>query len=180
MILDVRRIELVRQAAGPGTTLRVDANQAWTPRQAVTAITRLAAYDIELVEQPVPAWDIAGLQWLASRVEVPIMADESLFNAHDALRLLDCRAIDYLNIKLLKCGGIYEALKINAIAEACGVECMIGCMMESPISLKAAIHLAAAKKNITRVDLDSHLFLATPEAIPGIRCRGPEILLESG
>ena len=72
---DVQRVAMVRQAAGPEVTLRVDANQAWTPRQAVVAIGRLAAYDVELVEQPVPAWDIAGLQWVATRVDVPIKAD---------------------------------------------------------------------------------------------------------
>lgn len=84
------------------------------------------------------------------------MSDESCFNSKDALRLVERRAIDYLNIKLMKCGGIREALKINAICEAAGIEVMLGCMVEeSNLGITAAASLGAATRNITRADLDA-------------------------
>ena len=95
------------------------------------------------------------------------MSDESVFNSKDAMRAIKMRAVDLINIKLMKCGGIREALKINAIAEAAGVECMLGCMAEeSNIGVTAAASLGAAMKNITRADLDAHLTL-TDVAVKG-------------
>ena len=88
-------------------------------------IERLNEYNLELVEQPVPYHDIAGLEYVTKHSIVPIMSDESCFNSKDALRLVERRAIDYLNIKLMKCGGIREALKINAICESAGIEVML-------------------------------------------------------
>ena len=159
---DILRVEAIRKAVGPQIKLRLDANQGWTPKEAVRVIRTLEenGMDIELVEQPVKALDFEGMKYVTEQVSTPIMADESLFNPQDALRLLQMKAADLLNIKLMKCGGIYNALKINAIAESYGVECMLGSMIESKISLTAAAHLAAAKKNITRVDLDAAILLA--------------------
>jgi len=159
---DLERIAAIRKAVGSSVTLRLDANQGWEPKEAVRLIRRLEdrGLDIELVEQPVKALDFKGMQFVTANVSTPIMADESLFSPADAVRLLEMRAADILNIKLMKCGGIYNALKINAIAESYGVECMLGSMVESKISLTAAAHLAAAKKNITRVDLDAAILLA--------------------
>ena len=113
-------------------------------------------YNLELVEQPVAYHDIAGLEYVTKHSDVPIMSDESCFNSKDALRLVERRAIDYLNIKLMKCGGIREALKINAICEAAGIEVMLGCMVEeSNLGITAAASLGAATRNITRADLDA-------------------------
>ena len=89
------------------------------------------------------------------------MADESVFSEHDAFELLKHRAVDILNIKLMKTGGIHNALKVNAMAESVGVECMIGCMMESKIGITAATHLACGKANINRYDLDAYSLSAT-------------------
>lgn len=152
---DIKRIRLIREAVGDDVKIRVDANQAWNAKEAVRIIERLNEYNIELVEQPVPYHDIAGLEYVTKHTSVPIMSDESAFNSKDALRLVERRAVDFVNIKLMKCGGIREAIKINAICEAAGIECMLGCMTEETnVGATAAASLGAALKNITRADLD--------------------------
>ncbi len=153
---DISRIKSIREAVGPDIRLRVDANQGWTARDAVRIIRTMEdlGLDIDLVEQPVKAQDFEGMQYVTSRVETPILADESVFSAADAVRIIEGHAADLINIKLMKTGGIHEALRICAIAETFGVECMIGCMLESRLSVSAAAHLAAAKGIITRADLD--------------------------
>ncbi|MCI8566919.1 MAG: dipeptide epimerase [Lachnospiraceae bacterium] len=155
-LADVARIEAIRRAVGPAVRLRVDANQGWGAKEAVRIIRAMEdrALDIELVEQPVKADDFAGMQYVTAHTATPILADESVFSARDAIRLMEGRAADLINIKLMKAGGIYPALKICAAAESFGVECMIGCMLESKIAVSAAAHLAAAKGIITRADLD--------------------------
>ena len=153
--LDLARLRAVR-AAAPEAIIRIDANQAWTPRQAVRLLDNMQSegLNIELVEQPVPAHDFAGMQLVTGAVSTPILADESVFSLEDAIELIRGRAADLINIKLMKTGGIYNALKICAVAESYGVECMIGCMLESKLAVSAAAHLAAAKGVITRADLD--------------------------
>lgn len=164
---DVVRIKTIREAIGTQINLRLDANQGWSPKEAVNTINHLAQYGVELVEQPVASYDIEGLAFVTNNVSTPIMSDESCFNSKDALRLIKARAVDFVNIKLMKCGGIHEALKINSICEAAGVECMIGCMVEETnIGVTAAAHLAAATKNITRADLDA-TFGLNEVGIPG-------------
>lgn len=155
-IKDVARIEAIRQAVGPDVRIRVDANQGWNAKDSIRIIRAMEdkGLDIDLVEQPVKAHDFAGMQFVTANVSTPILADESVFSPEDAIRLIEGRAADLINIKLMKTGGIYEALKICAIAESLGVECMIGCMLESKIAVSAAAHLAAAKGVITRADLD--------------------------
>lgn len=157
---DIARVKSIREAVGNNIKIRIDANQAWNAKEAVNIINRLSEYDIELVEQPVKYYDIEGLEYVTKNTHVPIMADESVFTSKDALKLVSKRAVDYVNIKLMKCGGIREAIKINAICEAAGVECMLGCMAEeSNIGVTAAASLGAAVKNITRADLDAHFSL---------------------
>ena len=154
--LDVARLAAVRKAVGREVVIRIDANQAWTPKQAVKILNRMQeqGLDIELVEQPVKAHDLEGLKYVTERSYVPVLADEAVFSAEDAMTILKMGAADLINIKLMKCGGIYNALKIVSAAEVYGVECMIGCMLEAKISVNAAVHLACAKGVITKVDLD--------------------------
>ncbi len=153
---DVERVKAIREAVGPGIKLRVDANQAWTAKEAVNMIARLDEYDLELVEQPVPADDLEGLCRVTRDCRVPIMSDEACFTAKDTLKLVERRAVDIVNIKLMKCGGIREAQRISAICEAAGITCMLGCMIEETnIGITAAASLGAALKNITRADLDA-------------------------
>lgn len=156
---DVERVVAIRQAVGPNIRLRVDANQGWTPKQAVRIIGALedANINIELVEQPVHYSDLKGMQYVTAHTFTDILADESVFSPKDAFTIIENRAADLINIKLMKTGGIYQAQKIVHIAEANDIKCMIGCMLETKISVSAAAHFAASQKNITLVDLDGPL-----------------------
>jgi len=155
--LDVERVKAIYAAVEDRALIRVDANQAWTAKQAVFAIQTLedAGVRMELVEQPVKAQDLEGMKYVTERVHTPIMADESVFGPTQVIELIRMRAADIINIKLMKTGGISNALHIADIAAMYGIECMIGCMVETSISVAAAAHIAVAKADvITKVDLD--------------------------
>jgi L-alanine-DL-glutamate epimerase-like enolase superfamily enzyme len=107
----------------------------------------------------VPAENFKGLAEVTRNSPIPIMADESVHSPEDVLRLIQAEAVDFINIKLMKCGGILKGRKIAEVAEAAGMPCMIGCMSESEIGLAAGAHLAAGIKNIQYADLDSDLLL---------------------
>lgn len=177
---DVQRVKCIRNAVGKDMKIRLDANQGWEVDEAIRTIRTLEDLDldIELVEQPVKARDFAGLKKVKDNVNTIIMADESMFTAQDARELLEMQAADLLNIKLMKCGGIYKALQIVDIAEEYGVECMLGSMVESKISLTAAAHLAAAKEIITRVDLDAAILLKEDPVIGGFHKNIPWFSLD--
>jgi o-succinylbenzoate synthase len=179
---DLERLQAIWAAVGDTVKLRVDANQGWQPKEAVRLLNHMAdaGLEIELVEQPVAAHDLEGLKYVTERVPMPVMADESVFSPLDAAKLLQMRAVDLLNIKLMKTGGIGHALQICALAEAYGVECMIGCMMETKVSVTAAAHLAAAKRIITRVDLDSPVLCAVDPFDGGVVYRESRIELGKG
>lgn len=155
-LVDIERMKAIRGAIGYDIKLRIDANQGWKPKEAVKALRKMedAGLEIEFVEQPVIAHDIEGLKYVTDNVSVPVLADESVFSPEDALKILQKRAADFINIKLMKTGGINNALKICSAAEIYGIECMIGCMLEAKVSVNAAVHLAAAKSIITKIDLD--------------------------
>jgi L-alanine-DL-glutamate epimerase-like enolase superfamily enzyme len=172
--LDIVRVKKIREAVGDDIKLRLDANQGWNAKEAVRTIRKLEdmGMNLELVEQPVIAHDIEGLKYVTDNVDTLIMADESLFLPEDGFRILKMRAADILNIKLMKCGGLHNALKINAMAESCGVECMLGSMIESKIGITAAAHLACGKLNITRVDLDAVELMAEDPIDGGVQVSG--------
>lgn len=155
-IKDIERMKAIRKAIGYDVKLRIDANQGWRPKEAVKVLKQMedAGLNIEFVEQPVAAHDIDGLKFVTDNVSIPVLADESVFSPEDALKILQSRAADFVNIKLMKTGGLHNALKICSMAEIYGVECMIGCMLEAKVSVTAAVHLAAAKSIITKIDLD--------------------------
>ena len=167
--LDVARLSAVRNAVGKDIVIRIDANQAWTPKQAVKILNKMQelGLDIELVEQPVSDHDFAGLKYVTDRSYVPVLADEAVFSPENAMTILQMGAADLINIKLMKCGGIYNALKIASAAEVFGVECMIGCMLEAKISVNAAVHLACAKNIITKVDLDGPVLCSEDPILGG-------------
>lgn len=167
--LDVERLVAIRAAIPRDICVRIDANQAWQPKEAVRILNGMQekGLDIEFVEQPVKALDYDGLKYVTERSYVPVLADESVFSPADALKIMQMRAADFVNIKLMKCGGIYNALKIASAAEVYGVECMIGCMLEAKISVNAAVHLACAKKIITKVDLDGPVLCSEDHILGG-------------
>lgn len=174
---DLRRIARIRDAVGGELPLRIDANQGWDLPTAVTVLGRLQASAVEYCEQPLARWDLESFRRLRERVSIPLMADESVFDHHDAFRLAASSCCDYFNIKLAKAGGLHTALKIDAVAEAAGARCMLGCMMETRLGLTAAAHLACARPNIRYLDLDSHLQLARDPIVGGARWQGGSITL---
>lgn len=112
--LDIERIKAIRDAVGYEINIRLDANQGWTPKEAVRIIRKMEdmGLNIELIEQPVKYYDIEGLKYVTDNVDIPIMADESLFSPLDAVKLLNMHACDILNIKLMKSAGLYNAQKL--------------------------------------------------------------------
>lgn len=174
---DVERICAIRNAVGRDVKIRVDANQGWTREEAVRTICAMedAGTEIELVEQPVSYHDFKGMKYVTEKVSTAILADESVFSFEDAVRIIEEHAADYINIKLMKTGGIHEAMKICDIAEKNQVKCMVGCMLESKISVSAGAHLAAARGCITMADLDGPSLCKTDPYAGGPEFAGSQI-----
>lgn len=176
---DVNRVLAVRDAVGPSVRLYLDANQGWTAKTAVTAIHRLedAGAAPVLLEQPVPAWDLAGMRFVRERVDTLIVADESVGTPQDALNVIRHEAADVLTLKLQKHGGLRPALRIAALAETAGLSCMISCMFESEVSISAAASLASARGVINYIDLDAPLWLAASPVDGGVEYSGTMLRL---
>ena len=145
----------VVRAAAPDKVLRVDANAAWTPKRALRMIDLLVEHRVEFVEQPLPAHDIDGLRFVRERSPLPVIADESCIVATDIPRLVG--AVDGINIKLAKCGGLREALRMIGTARSHGMLVMMGCMIETSLGITAAAHLSPL---LDYADLDGAALLA--------------------
>ncbi len=154
---DVKRIAAIRKAVGAGIKIRIDANQGWDYESALQALSNMQDFGIEFCEQPMPKWLDDFLPVLREKTTIPIMADESVFDHHDALRLIKAGACDYINIKLSKAGGIKEALIMHDVCAAAKIPNMLGGMLESRLALSAKVHLALACSNIKFYDLDTCL-----------------------
>ena len=180
--VDIERVKAIYAAVEGRALLRVDANQGWTAKQAVFALQTLedAGVRLELVEQPVKAPDLEGLKYVTERVHTPIMADESVFGPTDVIELIRMRAADIINIKLMKTGGLSNAIHIADICGMYGMECMIGCMVETSVSVSAAVHLAVAKSSvITKVDLDGPSLCQFNPVVGGVIFNESEITVTS-
>lgn len=159
--LDAHRIREIAEAL-PDAQLLVDANQAWSLEESLAFIEACSDLPLALIEQPVPAADLEALRQITERSPFPILADEAVFDAEDARRVLDKGAADLVNIKLMKCGGLSGALAILDVCRSFGVQCMLGSMLEGPVSITAALHLAAAHPDrFEWIDLDSPLLYRT-------------------
>jgi L-alanine-DL-glutamate epimerase-like enolase superfamily enzyme len=164
---DEATLAAIRDAA-PRKPLYVDANTAWTARQAVRSLAMLEAYDVALVEQPVAKADVEGLKEVRRHARIPVVADESCETSKDVAKLVG--AVDGVNIKLAKCGGLREALRIVHTARAHGMGVMLGCMVESTLGIAAAVQLAPL---VDWVDLDGAALLADdPFRGPGLEADG--------
>ncbi|HCF99909.1 MAG TPA: dipeptide epimerase [Chloroflexi bacterium] len=150
---DEANLKAIR-AERPDALIRVDANMAWKPKEAVEKIERLAEYDLEFIEQPVHGHDLEGLGYVRSAVSLPVIADESCIAPSDVAKVAPY--VDGINIKLMKCGGIYPALEMIHIARGLGLSVMMGCMIESSLAITAAAHLSPL---IDYADLDGHLLI---------------------
>ena len=176
-VLDaVERVAAVREGA-PDAALKVDANQGWTPKETERFVreVRERGVELELVEQPVPADDLAGLARVRDSVSVPVAADEAVFTPADALAVVRADAADVLNVKLGKSGPL-AAADIAAIAEAANLELMVGCMLESAIGIRTSAHVVAGLGSFDYVDLDGNRLLA--EDVTGEVASGPRIELD--
>jgi L-alanine-DL-glutamate epimerase-like enolase superfamily enzyme len=155
-------------------TIRIDANEGWTPEQSVTLLAELARFDIEFCEQPIPAGTPERLRWIRERSSVPIVTDEDSRDAGDLKALIGC--VDGINIKLVKCGGIRGAMAMIATARALGFKIMLGCMVESQILTTAAAHLSPL---VDWADLDGP-FLTASDPFEGIAYADGKIVLPHG
>jgi L-Ala-D/L-Glu epimerase len=152
---DEQRVAAVREAAGPGARITVDANQGWwDARTAIRAIKLLEPHGLEFVEQPVRMDDLEAARFVRERVDVPIALDESIRGPREALAAARAGACDMFVVKLMKTGGILDALKVNAIAEAAGITIMMGNMGESSVGLAAHFHVNVALANAVHCDAD--------------------------
>lgn len=140
---DVRLVEDVMRAVPAGTEVALDANGGYATSTVLPALRAMERSGLAGIEQPVPGWDIGGMQRLTAALDMPVMADESLQSVHDAMRLVTDRACDVINIKVLKLGGLYRARQVAAIAEAAGVPVKVGSMPELGIATLAGLHFAA-------------------------------------
>jgi len=154
-IADLAHVASVRDLAGPERSLRIDSNGGWDYPTAVRNLDAMSSLDLEYAEQPVAAARLRSLRELRGVLRTPICVDESVFTACDALEVIRSDAADFINIKLGKAGGLAMATRIEAVADAAGCACMVGCFEESRLGLTAAAHLAAARPGIRFVDLDS-------------------------
>ncbi|MHA1719925.1 MAG: mandelate racemase/muconate lactonizing enzyme family protein [Promethearchaeota archaeon] len=168
-MIDIDHIKAVREAVGPNILIKIDSNQGWNVAQTISNAIALEPYNLRYIEQPIPVWDFQGFREIRSKIKTPLCADESVFIDKDAFKLCANEAVDFLNIKLGKAGGIHMGLKINAIAESYGAKCMIGCFSETRLGLTAAAHLALARPNIVFLDLDSALFNDADPIINGMQ-----------
>lgn len=154
---DLQRVQMIRKAVGNSIQLRLDANQGWSFETARELLVNLGDSDIEFCEQPMRDWNDHHLPALRKISPVKIMADESVFNHHDAQRLILAEACDSVNIKFSKSGGIAEALKINRVCEENHIPCMMGGMLESRLALTAFAHFALSQNNVIYYDMDTCL-----------------------
>ncbi len=175
--MDTKRIKKIREAIGDELPIRVDANQGWDYNTAINTLNALEPMGIEYCEQPIAHWDYENMRRIRQNTSIAIMADESLFDHHDAFKLASMGCCDYFNIKLAKSGGIHTALKINAIGEGAGIQGMVGCMTETRLGLTAGAHLVSALPNVKFADLDGYLMLKEDPIIGGAQYNVGEINL---
>lgn len=155
---DVKRIEAVRARVGKDIAIRVDVNQGWkNSANTLQGLRKLEHCELDWLEQPVKADDIDGMVEVKSKSSVPLMIDEGLRGVREMREIIAKRAADKVNIKLMKCGGIYPAMKLAHMAEMAGIECQIGSMVESSIGSAAGFHVSFSKKIITSVELTGPL-----------------------
>jgi L-alanine-DL-glutamate epimerase-like enolase superfamily enzyme len=169
---DLDNIKAIREVSS--ATIRVDANTAWTPKEAINMINALAPYTIEFVEQPIAPRDLSGLKLIRDNVTVPIIADESCVAVEDIPRLAEC--VDGVNLKLMKSNGISNVLKMIQVARAHNLRVMIGCMIESSLAITAAAHLTPL---VDYADLDGHLLIDNDPYV-GVTVEKGKLVLPDG
>ncbi len=165
---DVERMKAIRAAVGDEIPLRIDANQGWTVEEAIETLQALAPFNIQHCEEPIARWNYLQLTRVKKESPIPIMADECCGDEHDAERLIQLKACDYMNIKLGKSGGIFKALKMARMAEAAGIHLQVGAMLESRLAMTAFAHFALCSPAIEHYDFDTALMFSQDPVSGGI------------
>lgn len=174
---DVARIKAIREGIGRDIPLRIDANQGWsTADEAIAVLNALEPYQIEHCEEPIPRWRFMELSKVSAATTIPIMADESCGDHHDAERLIGLKACSMFNIKLGKSSGFIKALKIIQLAAAAGIELQIGGFMESRLGMTAAAHLALVHDSIHHCDFDTPLMFTADPVTGGIEYKANGVI----
>lgn len=159
---DIKRIKAIRKAVGKSINLRIDANQGYTFGTALRVLNALGDEKLEYCEQPLAAWDIAGLKKLRESTCVPIGADESLHSVQDAIIMAENHSVDVFVLKPIKTGGIWPALQIAGIAEAVGIKCVVTSTFDTQIGAAHCLQLASALKTAT-ISCDLTCYASQPE-----------------
>ncbi len=146
MKLDIKRIKTVREAVGHDIQLRLDPNAAWDVNGSIKVMRAIEDCELELLEQPIPTWNLKGMAHIRSNIGIPVMADESIWTPQDAVKIHDYNAADLLNLKIAKTCGLHLGKKVEAVAEAIGLPCIAGTELEPGISAVAKIHIAASMR----------------------------------
>lgn len=160
---DIEVMGKIRNAVGDDIDLRIDANQGYDIKTAIYVLEKMKKYNITEAEQPLPYWDVHGMAELNKISPIPIMTDESVHEPEQAEIVCQHDACKIVNIKLMKCGGIYPALQIADIAKKYGKTCLVGCFSESKLAISAAAAVVLARHNIESADLDSFFSFTNPE-----------------
>ncbi|MCL5783462.1 MAG: dipeptide epimerase [Candidatus Thermoplasmatota archaeon] len=168
---DLDRVKAVREVIGPDRMVYVDFNQAYTAKKTVEIARKLEAYEIEFLEQPVPANDLKALKFVRNNTAIPVVADEAIFTPEDVSTILGMEAADGINIKLMKSGGITDSVKMVNTAESFRAPVMIGCMIETRLSNTAGLVVALAKKGVKYTDLDGYSSIVKDIAEKGIELK---------
>lgn len=165
---DVERMKAIRAAVGDEIPLRIDANQGWQLEEAIETLQALAPLNIQHCEEPIARWNFMNLPRVKKECPIPIMADESCGDDHDAARLMDLDACDYLNIKLGKAGGIFKALKIVELARKKNMHLQVGAFMESRLAMTAFAHFSLCDPLIQHFDFDTAMMFEADPVSGGI------------